>query len=73
MSALARGTATTTAVEVCADVGSCSRDGNSIHWLLLAVSMAMMLAKRTTACDNDVREADDVVLAALPAGPCLLG
>ena len=28
MSALARGTATTTAVEVCADVGSCSRDGN---------------------------------------------
>ena len=62
--ALARVTATRTAAEA---------HWLSIHWLLLAVSMAMMLAKRTTACDNDVREADDVVLAALPAGPCLLG
>jgi hypothetical protein len=44
----------------------------STQWLSLVCSTAMMLAKRRTVCDDDVGEADNVVLAASSASSCLL-
>ena len=59
MSALARGTATTTAVEVCTDVGSRSRDGDKDGGGGVLAEHTMALACWING--NDAGKADDSV------------